>query len=57
MESWQLKEVIEKKEKELFFTKLSGETSLKELEEKERELKMLKELYWRLIECDSLLLR
>ena len=55
MESWQLKEVIEKKEKELFFTKLSGEASLKELEEKERELKMLKELYWRLIECDSLL--
>jgi len=57
MESWELKEVIEKKEKELFFTKLSGETSLKELEEKERELKMLKELYWRLIECDSLLLQ
>ena len=53
MESWQLKEVIEKKEKELFFTKLGGETSLMELEEKEREIEMLKELYWRMIDYES----
>lgn len=50
MESWELKVLIEKKEKELFWDKISFDDSwekFKEIREKERELEVLKEAYWR----------
>ena len=49
MESWGLKKVIEEKEKKLFLAKIAPKTTLNEyteVEQMEREVEMLKEIYW-----------
>lgn len=48
MESWKLKELIEEKERELFWDKLNCEdmSDLREIERKEEELRVLKRIYW-----------
>ena len=47
MESWKIKKMIEKKEKELFHAKLKA--NYYEARELEKEIDVLEDMYWRIM--------
>lgn len=55
MDVWKLRELIEEKEKELFWDKIGFDGNLEKFDEirrKEEELKVLKEIYWESQLCE-----
>ncbi|WP_168188410.1 hypothetical protein [Thermococcus indicus] len=51
MNTWELKELIKQKEDELFWKRLNPEAVLRgETDKLEGEIKVLKELYWEMIQ-------